>query len=135
MTERMDKYMQNKCQAIFLKIPDIIMDSKIQMKVHPRQTKASYTSCYQASSIASQGSWLFSPHPITPQSTVDIDQATSLNTSSPLPFVFPGVKLKCWIKITGKVYMSINSWVAKTNRYTIVPWNITQQWKGNDLLI
>ena len=56
MTEYMDKYTQNKCQAIFLKITDIIMDSKIQMKVHPRQTKPSHTSCYQASSIASQGS-------------------------------------------------------------------------------
>ena len=54
VTEHMDKYMQNKCYTVFLKIPNIIMDSKIQMKAHPRQTKPSHTSGHQASSIVSQ---------------------------------------------------------------------------------
>ena len=63
VTEHMDKYMQNKCYTVFLKIPNIFMDSKIQMKVHPRQTKPSHTSGHQASSIVSQvaDSFLITP--------------------------------------------------------------------------
>ena len=63
VTEHMDKYMQNKCYTVFLKIPNIFMDSKIQMKAHPRQTKPSHTSGHQASSIVSQvaDSFLITP--------------------------------------------------------------------------